>query len=617
MYCTKKLTDDLVWVGGNDRRLAMFEGVYSVPTGVSYNSYLLTDDSTVLFDTVDKAVGKVFFENLAHALGGRKLDYVIIQHMEPDHSATLSELVLRYPEVTVVCNEKTRAMMEQFFSLDRSVKLHLVQERDTLSTGRHTLQFLMAPMVHWPEVMVTYDLTDHILFSADAFGTFGALNGAIFADEVDFMRDYLDEARRYYCNIVGKYGTQVQALLQKVSALEIEMICPLHGFVWRSNIGDYIEKYQRWSTYQPEDTGVMIAYASVYGNTENTAEIIASRLRDQGIRTVMFDVSVTPASEIVAAAFRWSHLLFASTTYNAGVFVSMDELLRDLAAHNIQNRTVAFVENGSWAATSGRLMREILSECRNMTFLNETVSLRSSLKPAQSADVDALVEALAATMPRRNPAAAAAAPAAGGSMDPAAFFKLSYGLFVLTAREGEKDNGCIINTTQLLTDTPKRITIAVNKQSLTHDMILRTGVFNVSVLTEKVPFKVFQHFGFQSGRDTDKFAGWQGPRSANGLCYLPEYTNALLSGRVISTADYGTHTLFVAEVTEARILSEEPSVTYSYYFQHIKPKPQPQAEKKKGFVCKICGYVYEGDTLPEDFVCPLCKHGAADFEPLS
>ena len=617
MYCTKKLTDDLVWVGGNDRRLAMFEGVYSVPTGVSYNSYLLTDDSTVLFDTVDKAVGKVFFENLAHALGGRKLDYVIIQHMEPDHSATLSELVLRYPEVTVVCNEKTCAMMEQFFSLDRSVKLHLVQERDTLSTGRHTLQFLMAPMVHWPEVMVTYDLTDHILFSADAFGTFGALNGAIFADEVDFMRDYLDEARRYYCNIVGKYGTQVQALLQKASALEIEMICPLHGFVWRSNIGDYIEKYQRWSTYQPEDTGVMIAYASVYGNTENTAEIIASRLRDQGIRTVMFDVSVTPASEIVAAAFRWSHLLFASTTYNAGVFVSMDELLRDLAAHNIQNRTVAFVENGSWAATSGRLMREILSECRNMTFLNETVSLRSSLKPAQSADVDALVEALAATMPRRNPGAAAAAPAAGGSMDPAAFFKLSYGLFVLTAREGEKDNGCIINTAQLLTDTPKRITIAVNKQNLTHDMILRTGVFNVSVLTEKVPFKVFQHFGFQSGRDTDKFAGWEGPRSANGLCYLPEYTNALLSGRVISTADYGTHTLFVAEVTEARILSEEPSVTYSYYFQHIKPKPQPQAEKKKGFVCKICGYVYEGDTLPEDFVCPLCKHGAADFEPLS
>ena len=617
MYCTKKLTDDLVWVGGNDRRLAMFEGVYSVPTGVSYNSYLLTDDSTVLFDTVDKAVGKVFFENLAHALGGRKLDYVIIQHMEPDHSATLSELVLRYPEVTVVCNEKTRTMMEQFFTLDRSVKFHLVQEGDTLPTGRHTLQFLMAPMVHWPEVMVTYDLTGHILFSADAFGTFGALNGAIFADEVDFMRDYLDEARRYYCNIVGKYGTQVQALLQKASALEIEMICPLHGFVWRSNIGDYIEKYQRWSTYQPEDTGVMIAYASVYGNTENTAEIIASRLRDQGIRTVMFDVSVTPASEIVAAAFRWSHLLFASTTYNAGVFVSMDELLRDLAAHNIQNRTVAFVENGSWAATSGRLMREILSECRNMTFLNETVSLRSSLKPAQSADVDALVEALAATMPQRKPAAAAAAPAAGGSMDPAAFFKLSYGLFVLTAREGEKDNGCIINTAQLLTDTPKRITIAVNKQNLTHDMILRTGVFNVSVLTEKVPFKVFQHFGFQSGRDTDKFAGWEGPRSANGLCYLPEYTNALLSGRVISTADYGTHTLFVAEVTEARILSEEPSVTYSYYFQHIKPKPQPQAEKKKGFVCKICGYVYEGDTLPEDFVCPLCKHGAADFEPLS
>ena len=399
MYCTKKLTDDLVWVGGNDRRLAMFEGVYSVPTGVSYNSYLLTDDSTVLFDTVDKAVGKVFFENLAHALGGRKLDYVIIQHMEPDHSATLSELVLRYPEVTVVCNEKTRAMMEQFFSLDRSVKLHLVQECDTLSTGRHTLQFLMAPMVHWPEVMVTYDLTDHILFSADAFGTFGALNGAIFADEVDFMRDYLDEARRYYCNIVGKYGTQVQALLQKVSALEIEMICPLHGFVWRSNIGDYIEKYQRWSTYQPEDTGVMIAYASVYGNTENTAEIIASRLRDQGIRTVMFDVSVTPASEIVAAAFRWSHLLFASTTYNAGVFVSMDELLRDLAAHNIQNRTVAFVENGSWAVKSGDLMQKFVTEeLKNMTVLNERLSLASSLGEDKAVELETLADAILESM---------------------------------------------------------------------------------------------------------------------------------------------------------------------------------------------------------------------------
>ena len=357
MHCTKKILDDLIWVGANDRRLAMFEGVYSVPRGVSYNSYLLLDDTTVLFDTVDKAVGKVFFENVEYALGGRHLDYVVIQHMEPDHSATLAELLLRYPDVKIICNDKIAAMINQFFHIDISAKAHIVKEGSTLNTGHHTLQFVMAPMVHWPEVMVTFDLERGILFSADAFGTFGALNGAIFADEVDFNNEYMDEARRYYANIVGKYGSQVQSLLHKVHPLGIKMICPLHGFVWRSHTEDFIDKYVKWSTYTPEETGVMIAYASVYGNTENTAEIISSRLRDKGIKTVMFDVSVTPASEIVAAAFKWSHLLFASTTYNAGIFVSMEELLHDLASHNIQNRTVALVQNGSWAPTSGNLMK--------------------------------------------------------------------------------------------------------------------------------------------------------------------------------------------------------------------------------------------------------------------
>ena len=361
MYCTKKITDDLTWVGANDRRLAMFEGVYSVPNGVSYNSYLLCDDKTVLFDTVDKAVSKIFFENVAHTLGERKLDYIMVHHMEPDHSATLSELVLRYPDVKIICNAKILSMIKQFFDFGDDDRFVIVKEGDTFDTGHHTLNFVMAPMVHWPEVMVSFDSVSGILFSADAFGTFGALNGAIFADEVDFMRDYLDEARRYYTNIVGKYGPQVMSLLKKAGALDIKMICPLHGFVWREKIGDYIDKYVKWATYTPEEKGVMIAYASVYGNTENTAEIISSRLRDKGIKTVMFDVSVTPASEIVAAAFKYSHLVFASTTYNAGIFVSMEELLHDLAAHNIQNRKVAFVENGSWAPTSGKLMREILS----------------------------------------------------------------------------------------------------------------------------------------------------------------------------------------------------------------------------------------------------------------
>lgn len=615
MYCTRNVTNDLVWVGGDDRRLAMFEGVYSVPDGVSYNSYLLLDEKTVLFDTVDEAVQKVFFENVAHTLEGRKLDYVVVQHMEPDHSATLEGILLRHPEATVICNKKTETMIYQFFGADLKMNVQLVGEGDTLKTGRHELMFLMAPMVHWPEVMVTYDITDRILFSADAFGTFGALNGALFADEVDFFGDYLKEARRYYTNIVGKYGTQVQALLKKAATVEINMICPLHGFVWRRGIGDYLVKYQQWSRYEPEVTGVMIAYASVYGNTENAANILACRLRDMGIRTTVFDVSVTASSEIVAAAFEYSHLVFASTTYNAGIFISMDELLRDLASHNLQNRTVAFIENGSWAATSGKLMKEIIGSLKNMTVLEQTVSLRSSLSEAQLDDIGALAEAIAATMPKKlTPADAAEAPA---GVDKNALFKLSYGLYILTAQDGEKDNGCIINTVTQLTDTPSRFMIAVNKQNYTHDMILKTGKFNISVLTQEVPFKVFQHFGFQSGRDVDKFADApECVRSANGVYYVPKYANAFISGTVIETHDYGTHTMFVADVTQAQILSEVPSVTYTYYFDHIKPKPAPVDEKKKGFVCKICGYVYEGDELPEDFICPLCKHGAADFEPL-
>lgn len=617
MQCTKKIFDDLIWVGANDRRLAMFEGVYSVPRGVSYNSYLLLDDTTVLFDTVDKAVGGVFFQNVEHALAGRKLDFVVIQHMEPDHSATLMELLLRYPDARIVCNEKIATMIDQFFGMDVTGKAFIVKEGTTLNTGHHTLQFMMAPMVHWPEVMVTYEQERGILFSADAFGTFGALNGALFADEVDFEGEYMDEARRYYANIVGKYGVQVQALLKKAHALDIKMICPLHGFVWRSHLEDYFDKYVKWSTYTPEETGVMIAYASVYGNTENTAEIISSKLRDKGIKTVMFDVSVTPASEIVAAAFKWSHLIFASTTYNAGIFVSMDELLRDLAAHNIQNRTVALVENGSWAPTSGGLMREILEGCQDMTILDNTITLKSSLKKEQMAQIDQLVEAVSATIPRFEKPVINEAAMAAAEIDPKTVQKFSYGLFVLTAQADGKDNGCIINTAAQLTSTPNRINIAVNKANYTHDMILNTGVFNVSVLSQKASFDIFKRFGFASGKDTDKFAGYEehASRSANGLLYVTEGTNAFMSAKIIDSYDYGTHTLFIAELTEAAVLNQDPSVTYAYYFDHIKPKPQPKIEEKKtGWVCKICGYVYEGDELPADFICPLCKHGADDFE---
>ena len=606
MYCTRKVTDKIYWIGGDDRRIALFENVYPVPGGVSYNAYFVSDEKTMVIDTVDHSVSKVFFENIAHELDGRDLDYLVVNHMEPDHAATIGELILRYPKATIVCNQKIAVMLKQFFDFDVDSRAQIVKEGDTLSTGEHTFTFVMAPMVHWPEVMMTYEISHKILFSADAFGTFGALNGHLFADEVNF------EARRYYTNIVGKYGTQVQAVLKKAAGIEIEMICPLHGFVWRKNIGDFVDKYMKWSTYTPEQQGVLIAYASVYGNTENVAGIIACKLAEAGKKVVMYDVSATHPSYIVAEAFRYSHMVLVSTTYNAGIFVNMENLVRDLAHHNLQNRTVALVENGSWAPTAAGLMKCELSGLKNMTFLENTLTIRSALKSGQMDQLNALVEEILDSM--REPEAEGDKEA---MVEPNALFKLSYGLFVLTAKDGGKDNGCIINTVTQLTDTPKRITIAVNKANYTHDMIQKTGVFNVSVLSEDVPFKIFQQFGFQSGRDADKFAGMATQtRSANGLRYLDEYTNAFISAKVISAEDYGTHTLFVADITEAKVLSAEPSVTYAYYFEHIKPKPQPTTEAKKGWVCKICGYVYEGEDLPADFICPLCKHGAEDFEPL-
>lgn len=612
MYCTRKVTDKIYWIGGDDRRIALFENVYPVPGGVSYNAYFVSDEKTMVIDTVDHSVSKVFFENIAHELDGRDLDYLVVNHMEPDHAATIGELILRYPKATIVCNQKIAVMLKQFFDFDVDSRAQIVKEGDTLSTGEHTFTFVMAPMVHWPEVMMTYEISHKILFSADAFGTFGALNGHLFADEVNFEADYLAEARRYYTNIVGKYGTQVQAVLKKAAGIEIEMICPLHGFVWRKNIGDFVDKYMKWSTYTPEQQGVLIAYASVYGNTENVAGIIACKLAEAGKKVVMYDVSATHPSYIVAEAFRYSHMVLVSTTYNAGIFVNMENLVRDLAHHNLQNRTVALVENGSWAPTAAGLMKCELSGLKNMTFLENTLTIRSALKSGQMDQLNALVEEILDSM--REPEAEGDKEAV---VEPNALFKLSYGLFVLTAKDGGKDNGCIINTVTQLTDTPKRITIAVNKANYTHDMIQKTGVFNVSVLSEDVPFKIFQQFGFQSGRDADKFAGMATQtRSANGLRYLDEYTNAFISAKVISAEDYGTHTLFVADITEAKVLSAEPSVTYAYYFEHIKPKPQPTTEAKKGWVCKICGYVYEGEDLPADFICPLCKHGAEDFEPL-
>ena len=398
MYCVKKITDDLYYVGGSDRRSPLFEAAHPIPDGVSYNNYVLLDEKTVLMDTADRSVAEVFFENVAQVLGGRKLDYIVVQHMEPDHSASLGQALCLYPDAQVICTAKAAAMIKQFTGIEITARARLVKEGDTLPCGRHTLKFIMAPMVHWPEVMVTYDETDHTLFSADAFGHFGALDGALFADEVDFFQDYLGEARRYYANIVGKYGTPVQGLLKKAAGLKIERVCPLHGFVWRKDIDKIAAKYDLWSKYQPEEQGVLIACASVYGNTMNAAGIVASKLREAGIKCALYDVSTTDPSYILSEAFKYSHLLLASPTYNNGVFVKMENLLHDMAAHALANRTVFMIQNGSWAPNSAAGMKAILEGLKGFAFAEPVLTLKSALAAGQTDEVDAFVNAICESM---------------------------------------------------------------------------------------------------------------------------------------------------------------------------------------------------------------------------
>lgn len=399
MYCVQKIAEDILYVGASDRRLALFENVFPIPRGVSYNAYLVLDEKTVLLDAVEEAVAVRFQENLEHSLGGRPLDYVVVNHMEPDHSASLAGVLRRWPEAQVVGNAKTLTMLTQFTGEDLSSRALVVKEGDTLSSGRHTFTFVMAPMVHWPEVMVTYDTTDKILFSADAFGTFGALSGNLFADQMDFERDWLDDARRYYTNIVGKYGVQVQSLLKKANGLDIAMVCPLHGPIWRENIAWFMEKYQIWSTYKPEDRAVAIFTGSVYGNTDNAADILAARLAEKGVTKIaQYDVSHTDVSQLVAECFRCSHLVFAAATYNNGIFTPMENLLLDLKAHNLQCRTAAVIENGSWGPQAGKLAREILSGMKNVVVLESGVTVKSAVLAPQREALETLADAIAADL---------------------------------------------------------------------------------------------------------------------------------------------------------------------------------------------------------------------------
>lgn len=593
------ITNDILYVGVNDHNVDLFEGQYVVPNGMAYNSYVIMDEKIAVMDTVDIHFTHEWLDNISNVLNDRTPDYLIIQHMEPDHSANIQNFMKTYPNATLVANKKTFAMMDQFFDLDPSYNRLEVDESTTLSLGKHTLAFVFAPMVHWPEVMVTYDITDKVLFSADGFGKFGAN---------DVEEDWACEARRYYIGIVGKYGAQVQKLLKKAAALDIQIICPLHGPVLTENLGYYINLYDIWSSYQVESEGIVIAYTSVYGNTKKAVELLADKLRAKGCPKVsVFDLARDDMAEAVEDAFRYGKLILATTTYNADVFPFMKEYIHHLTERNFQNRTVAFIENGSWAPQATRVMKKMLEGSKNLIFAENNVTILSSVKQNTREDIEKLADELCKDYIAQSADTA-------NKNDMTALFRIGYGLYVVTCNDGKKDNGLIVNTVTQLTDSPNRVAVNINKQNYSHHVIKQTGKLNVNCLSVDAPFSVFQHFGFQSGRSVDKFADFDALYSDNGLPFLNRYINAFMSLEVENYVDLDTHGMFICKVTEARVISDRETMTYTYYQNNVKPKPE--TTDKKGYVCRICGYVYEGDTLPDDIICPLCKHGAADFEPI-
>ena len=592
-----KITNDIKYVGVNDRKIDLFEGQYEVPNGMAYNSYVIIDAKIAVMDTVDASFTHEWLDNIRDTLGGKAPDYLVVQHMEPDHSANIMNFVKAYPEAKIVSSAKSFVMMKNFFGTDFADKQVVVAEGDTLPLGKHVLNFVAAPMVHWPEVIVTYDSTDKVLFSADGFGKFGALD----ADE-----DWACEARRYYIGIVGKYGSQVQNLLKKAAGLDIEIICPLHGPVLTENLGYYIGLYNTWSSYQPEEEGIVIAYTSVYGNTKRAVMQLAEKLKLNGCpKVVVNDLARCDIAEAVEDAFRYSKIVLATTTYNAEIFPFMREFITHLTERNFSNRTVAFIENGSWAPLATKVMKGMLEKCKNLTFTENNVRILSALNEESSAKLNALADELCKDYLAQQASTA-------NKNDLTALFNIGYGLYVVTSNDGKKDNGLIVNTVTQVTNTPNRIAVTINKDSYSHHIIKQTGTMNINCLSVDAPFAVFEKFGFVSGRNTDKFADCTPLRSDNGLVFLPRYINSFMSLKVESYVDLGTHGMFICSVTEARVISDKETMTYSYYHQNVKPKPTA----KKGYVCTICGYVHDEDTLPDDFICPLCKHPASDFEEI-
>ncbi len=595
-----EITKDIRYVGVNDHKIDLFEGQYVVPNGMAYNSYVIIDKKIAVMDTVDRNFTHEWLNNLEDALDGRKPDYLVVQHMEPDHSANIKNFMNNYPEAIIVSSSKAFTMMGNFFGTQFEDRRIVVAEGSTLELGEHTLNFVAAPMVHWPEVIVTYDSKDKVLFSADGFGKFGAL---------DVEEDWACEARRYYIGIVGKYGAQVQSLLKKASALDIQTICPLHGPVLKENLGYYLGLYNTWSSYGVESEGIMIAYTSVYGNTKKAVELLAEKLRNKGCpKVAVNDLAREDMAECVEDAFRYGKIVLATTTYNAEIFPFMREFINHLTERNFSNRTVALIENGSWAPMAAKTMKKMLEGCKNIEYTDTTVKIMSALNETSTAQIEKLADELCMDYLAQNDATA-------DKHDMTALFNIGYGLYVVTSNDGKKDNGLIVNTVTQVTNSPNRVAVCINKQNYSHHVIKQTGIMNVNCLSVEAPFNVFETFGFQSGRNTDKFANCETLRSDNGLVFLPKYINSFMSLKVESYIDLDTHGMFICSITEARVISDKETMTYTYYQNNVKPKPE--TEGKKGWVCKVCGYIYEGDELPEDFICPLCKHGASDFEPIS
>ena len=593
-----KITNDIKYIGVNDHKIDLFEGQYVVPNGMAYNSYVILDEKVAVMDTVDASFTHEWLDNLQNALDGRKPDYLIVQHMEPDHSANIANFVRTYPEAKIVSSQKAFAMMKQFFGTGFEDKQIVIKDGDTLSLGKHILTFVGAPMVHWPEVVVTYDSYDKVLFSADGFGKFGAL---------DVNEDWACEARRYYIGIVGKYGAQVQNLLKKASGLDIQIICPLHGPILTENLGYYLGLYNTWSSYQPESEGIVIAYTSVYGNTKKAVIALEEKLRSMGCpRVVVHDLARCDMAEAVEDAFRYDKLVLATTTYNAEIFPFMREFINHLTERNFSNRTVAFIENGSWAPMAYKVMKEMLEKSKNLTYTENNVRIMSNLNEGSTLQLDNMAKELCKDYLARQDETA-------NKNDLSALFNLGYGLYVVTSNDGKKDNGLIVNTVTQVTSSPNRIAVAICKENYSHHVIKQTGKMNINCLTIDAPFKVFEAFGFKSGRNVDKFENCELLRSDNGLVFLPRYINSFMSLNVESYVDLDTHGLFICSISESRVLSDRESMTYAYYHENVKPKPE--LDGKVGYVCKICGYIHEGE-IDENIVCPLCKHGYADFEKI-